>query len=223
VSEALAFRPSQPGESLAAQLAKRVAKEMILRYKIKRNETKKKFEQQGYRVYFAHELVQCRLQTEFAELMREVDLAHSFEPALMVGEIVEAGVEKYLSDLGFQRCDRPYIRFLDNVVVIGSPDYVDNPEAPTKVLDVKFKRRDPQALSHHVARMRIYLWLTKAKQAFLLYISPEGIKDYLIEEPFNDNEVMTLISKPRSPLFEWECRYCAYSSFCGFMKQVEVK
>lgn len=206
---------SNPSESLSSKLAKLIAREMIYKYKISREEGRKKLEEKRYKVFFAHELLLCPTALEFRKVFSEIEIAQSFQPQLMVGEIVESGLEKFLNKLGLVKCTKVYFKIIDSHIVAGSPDYVDNLDNPSVVVDVKFKRASPQPLEHHVARMKVYLFLTDAEEGILLYISPEGIKDYVVREPFSRSDISMLISQNNSPRFEWQCKYCPFSKFCS--------
>ena len=203
---------SSVGSFLGVELATVVAREMIARYKIQREQTRRELEEL-YRkpVYFAHELVGCKLKRELARIFTEIDLSNSYIPRMMVGEIVERGLSSFMSKLGFIKPDSPCVEELSEIVVAGSPDYVSS---DGKILvDVKYSKT-PIPREHHVARMRIYLTICRAEVGVLLYISPRGIKSYGVLEKIDQQDIVKLAKSSSSPRYEWECRHCAFSDFC---------
>jgi CRISPR/Cas system-associated exonuclease Cas4 (RecB family) len=102
-----------------------------------------------------------------------------------------------------------------NYVISGMIDIID-PEAKTPI-EIKYQtslQKIPQ--EHHILQMRAYLWLLNSKQGEIIYISPEGLKTYVVSEPLTDEEVKALIKEEKVPRWiEWECQYCPYQQFCN--------
>jgi CRISPR/Cas system-associated exonuclease Cas4 (RecB family) len=64
--------------------------------------------------------------------------------------------------------------------------------------------------------MRAYLRLLNATKGEIIYVSPEGLKTYVVSEPLTDGEIKALIKEEKAPRWaEWECQYCSYQQFCN--------
>jgi CRISPR-associated exonuclease Cas4 len=100
-------------------------------------------------------------------------------------------------------------------VISGMIDVID-PETKTPI-EIKYQtslQKSPH--EHHILQMRAYLWLLNTKQGEIIYVSPEGLKTYIVSEPLTDEEVIALIKEEKAPKWpEWECQYCPYQQFCN--------
>lgn len=204
--------------NLGAEIAATIARALITRYKIQREMTRKELEKAGKAVFFAHELTSCTKKREYESIFGEVSLAQSFKPQILVGEIVEAGLAEYLSQLGLRKPERFWAREVESFIIAGSPDYVDCVDKPQIVVDVKYTSFDIEPRSHHAERVQIYLWLTGAERGVLLYISPHGIKSFDIWEPMDESDILMRIRSQKAPMYDWECKFCAYSQYCSLEK-----
>lgn len=206
-------------KDLGVELAKTIALAMIERYKLSRQKLREEYEKQGYKIVFAHELSQCSRKPVMADQLQALDLSVSWKPAVLLGEVVERGIEKYLTSLGFSPPSKPWSKIVsangEMYVVVGSPDFVDNVEKPYRVVDVKYTASQPSVKDHHIVRMRVYLWLTGAQEGILLYVSPEGLKSYTVIETMTDREVASLIETRPAPMWDWECKLCPFESYCN--------
>lgn len=176
-------------------------------------------------VLFAHELCVCPRKQRFMRAIPALGETISYKPAVILGELVERGVEQYLEQLGFTSgepvCREIFVSVKKDkeneprrFVICGTPDFVRG----DAVLDVKFVRvLSVKPKEHHIRRANIYSWLFNGVPCYLLYISPGGIrsfavvcdKDYIIAEWVN--EYISLIS----PLWNWECKLCPYEYMCS--------
>ena len=75
---------------------------------------------------------------------------------------------------------------------------------------------------HHVLQLRIYMNLAKATKGVLVYLTPDRITEYTIENPMTDNElrrlVMETINDYKHPRWDWECQYCPFAPLCPYKK-----
>jgi CRISPR/Cas system-associated exonuclease Cas4 (RecB family) len=56
----------------------------------------------------------------------------------------------------------------------------------------------------------------RSERGELIYVSPEGLKSFIVREPLTEREVIELIKDGKSPKWpEWECQYCPYRQFCN--------
>jgi CRISPR-associated exonuclease Cas4 len=217
------IRLSSELELLSAKLVSAIGNALDERYHIKREEARRELEQKyGKPVIFAHELLMCRVKQKFAQLFPELVAVKSRDPKIILGELVEAGVEKYLEKLGFRRPERAYIKDFGEFVLSGAPDYVDDHQNPTTVIDIKYSSTLPSLRPQHAARVRIYMNLAKAKRGIVLYISPLRVVSYSLEAPIDDSLIEELFfsiykqntSTPTAPLYSDECKYCEFRALC---------
>lgn len=198
--------------NLGIELAAIVGREMISRYKIQREISRKELEKKYCkRVIFAHELTSCSLKVEFSRKFSELDIAASFNPRMMIGEIVEYGIEKFMSSLGYNKFSDILLMDIGDTIIAGSPDYVS--EDRKTLVDVKYSY-NPVIREHHIERMQIYLTLSNAEKGILLYISPFGVKSYEVREKMDISKIKVLLQLSTAPKYNWECKYCIYSDFC---------
>jgi len=203
---------SSVGSFLGVELATVVAREMIARYKIQREQTRRELEERYKKpVFFAHEIVSCRLKRQLSKTLTEVDLSSSFTPRMILGEIIEYGLGQFMERLGFTKPENPCILELDDMVVAGSPDYISRDGMI--LIDVKYSK-EPVHRDHHVARMEIYLTICNAEKGVLVYFSPSGIKSYEVSNKMEVQRIKYLASSSNIPQYPWECRLCAFKDFC---------
>jgi CRISPR/Cas system-associated exonuclease Cas4 (RecB family) len=205
---------------VGVDLAALVAREMIARYKIQREMSRKELEERyKKRVLFAHELTSCALKSRFSKSLHELDLASSFNPRMMIGELIEYGVEKFMQQIGFTKFQGAFVMEMDEFVIAGSPDYISKDKST--IVDVKYSF-NPITRDHHIERMQIYLTISNIPRGLLIYISPQGLKSYEVRDKMDQSKIRNLIQNPQIPRYVWECRLCVYSEFCPYRK-LELK
>jgi len=199
---------------LSAKLVATIGDSMIFKYRDIR-ELKRKMLSEKYNkpVYFAHELVQCPMKKAYLNILPKVDLETSFKPSVIIGEIVENGLENYLGSLGFIRPKEPCVKEFQEFVVAGSPDYINNSDRT--VLDVKYSELSIQR-EHHTLRMQIYLTICDSHDAVLLYISPDGIRSFSIKTKLDPQDIAELVNSSNIPRYTWECKFCNFKDFCPY-------
>jgi len=197
---------------LSVELGSMIAREMIVRYKIAREQTRRELEEKYKKpVFFAHELTSCALKRQLSKTLTEVDLSASFTPRMIVGEIVEYGLEQFMVRLGFTKPENPCVLELDNMVVAGSPDYISRDGMI--LIDVKYSK-EPVSRDHHRARMQIYLTICNAEKGVLVYFSPSGIKSYEVSDKMEVQRIKILANSNSIPQYPWECGLCVFKDFC---------
>jgi len=93
-----------------------------------------------------------------------------------------------------------------------TPDFYS--ESRMSVYELKFTHMKPKVLEHHRLRACIYKWLSEAEHSYLLYCSPRGFREFEVNDDFNDSEFNSLMNGWNSPMWDWECKLCAYNSVC---------
>lgn len=186
--------------------------DLLRKYLDEREKIRESWKEKGKEVMFVHELCECTYKRKLRLKFPEVEKASFFNPRFLVGYFVELAVKILLND----QKDHPVFKELvvdsKQVIIYGHVDAFFN-EVP---VEVKYQT-DLQGIphEHHVLQLKLYSWLTNSPYGLLFYISPEGIKIFKIENDFNDEKVIELLTRDSSPMWkEWECNYCIFERFC---------
>jgi CRISPR/Cas system-associated exonuclease Cas4 (RecB family) len=189
--------------------------EMKQKYIEEREGLREKFAKEGKRLIFVHELCECSEKRKMRLRFPEIERATTYNPRFALGQLVEDALKHRFQNEG----ENIYMRELQmddgTYVISGMIDIID-PETKTPI-EIKYQtslQKSPQ--EHHILQMRAYLWLLNAKRGEIIYISPEGLKTYVVSEPLTDEDVKALIKEEKAPKWpEWECQYCSYQQFCN--------
>ncbi|ABM80792.1 CRISPR-associated protein Cas4 [Hyperthermus butylicus] len=156
-------------------------------------------------------------------------LSFQFEPQLLIGELVHAGLQALLARDGSEwraevQIEERYDIDGGEVVLKGRADLVKyNDGVPETVVEIKTARMLPEGapLEHHVMQLRIYLQLLGARRGILLYVTPDRLVEFEVE-PVNV-DIGALIRETvydmRAPRYDWECRYCPFRKFCPYARK----
>lgn len=199
--------------NLMHKVVQQVAGESARQYRKKRERKRKELLKKYERVFFAHEICQCkhkfRMEQKFPELVDHVRLKAN----VVLGNLVEKGVGMYM--MGEWEAQPEYKRAVGGTLILGHPDFYDKEE--DKIMDVKFRGKRPFRLDHHVFRMKVYNFLAGMDRCSLLYFSPEGLKEEVVKESLSTAQMKEHLDKAwRSPLWEdWECKLCNYEHLCS--------
>lgn len=183
-------------------------------------------------VVWVSAVVQCPMKWVFLKKYPEISKA-DIKGYYVLGKAVHYGIQwllqNYPHDLGFDfvEVEQNVEKIVDldtdtKIVLSGRVDaigYRDHSEYLEKtVIEIKTARSDigiPH--QHHVDQLRIYMNMVNAQRGILLYITPDRITEFEIENPMSDEELLELLEnfmELKSPRFDWECQYCIYSGFC---------
>jgi CRISPR-associated exonuclease Cas4 len=190
-------------------------------YEYSRRERERHKREEG--VFWVTDLVRCPLKRVYETIYPELSLRDLFNPRLIVGTLVHRGVEGLVKELltGFkvevevEGSRRVLLSDGSEVEVRGRLDVLIVGNGSREAVEVKTARSDksiPQR--HHVDQARAYNWLFDLDRVYLLYITPERISQYTVEDRMNDAEVAERIESRRAPRYQWECSYCHYSVLC---------
>jgi len=178
-----------------------------------------------------HDIVRCKhksvMETMFPEFMRSPS-AHIFIGEAIdefVKKIIEIKREDLFPDLESTEIEvSREIRLEDDgeekvITIIGKPDIV----LRDAIVEIKYSRTiEDKPLEHHVMQLKLYLFLTNKKKGYLIYVTPRGMREFVIEEEVSDDYVKELLRSWSSPRFEWECDYCHYKEICPY-RVVSIK
>jgi CRISPR/Cas system-associated exonuclease Cas4 (RecB family) len=189
--------------------------EMRQKYIEERERLREKFAKEGKKLFFVHELCECSEKRKMRLRFPEIEKATTYNPRFALGQLVEDALKHRFQN----ESENVYMRELQmndgTYVINGMIDIID-PGTKTPI-EIKYQtslQKSPQ--EHHILQMRAYLWLLNAKRGEIIYVSPEGLKIYIVSEPLTDEEVKALIKEEKAPRWsEWECQYCPYLQFCN--------
>jgi len=162
-----------------------------------------------------YELCSCRQKSIFNRSLPELILSESLRPGSIIGELIHEGLEKIF---GYE--EKVFKKSIDiegvKYTLCGQPDYFDG----EVLIDFKYTTAPEHTLpkEHHLLQVKLYKWITEAKEAYILYITPRGLFTIKVEECLADDDVRRLFETWSSPRFPWECAQCLYRSHCPHAK-----
>jgi len=197
-------------------------------YKYFKEEREKHVREPG--VYWVTDLVSCSQKEKFSRIYPELELAQLFKPILIQGVLVHVGLEnilkEILKDLGAEIEVEPettlkldlgkFIPGAGEVVIKGRVDLVVKLPSKGRVgIEIKTARADLSLPhEHHVDQVKIYNTLFNLDQSYLIYVTPDRVTQYGIEERMSLADIAERVAKPRIPRYSWECQYCPFSVLC---------
>lgn len=171
-------------------------------------------------VVYVTELVTCSHKRFYR--LNYPELTLTFEPTLILGELLHYGLEEVLREEGY------------NVEVEVERDYtVNGGEYKLKgrvdalgrggVVEIKTGRAG-QTLphQHHILQLQVYMELLDVNWGILVYVTPDRLVEFKVErESVRIEELISdTIKDSTHPRWEWECRYCPYSKLCPYKLEV---
>ena len=178
------------------------------------------------RVVFITDLVSCSHKRLLR--LRYPLLAFRFEPPLVMGDLVHTGLELLASQRGWEpevEVTKSYVIDGEEYLVKGRADLVLRGEdgSVEVVAEIKTAREPPREgkpHEHHLLQVKIYAELLGAKEALLVYITPDALLEYKVEVGGVSIEDLLLetVADARAPRWEWECRYCPYRRICEYAR-----
>ena len=178
-------------------------------------------------ILYVTDLVSC----SHKRILRQVypHLSLRFEPPLVIGDLIHAGLAKMLEDEGgwapeyniekkFEVNGAEY-RVLGRVDLIK----VDNDGKPVYIVEVKTSRELPQnaPLEHHIIQLQLYMNLLEVDKGSLVYITSDALVEYEFDkQPINIIDLIReTINDSVHPRYAWECKYCVYRKLCPYAKR----
>jgi len=197
-------------------------------YSIKQKEfTEKLKEMTDPRIIYVTDLVSCSMKRIMR--IRYPLLSFRFEPPMVLGDLVHAGLEKLLEEHGWRaevQIERKISIDDEEYLLKGRADLVrysgKTEDKVEEVIEIKTGRDLPSNAphEHHVLQLKIYLYLLGAQRGYLVYITPERLVEFQVDpEPIDlETLVRETVYNEKTPRYEWECRYCPYRRICPFAK-----
>ncbi|QGA55159.1 CRISPR-associated protein Cas4 [Sulfolobus sp. E5-1-F] len=190
---------------------------------------KKKLEEQlGHikeeNAIYVTDLVKCPRKVKYESEYKELAISQVYTPSAILGDILHLGLENLLKENFTAETEvetQREIQVQGKVYKIkGKADaIIKNDNGESIIIEIKTSRSDKGLpLIHHKMQLQIYLWLFSAKKGILIYITPDRIAEYEINEPLDEATIIRLtedtITLRNSPRFNWECKYCIFSVIC---------
>lgn len=195
-------------------------------YRIKQRDFSEKLrELTDPRIIYVTDLVSCSHKRSMR--LSFPLLSFKFEPPLVLGDLVHAGLGFLLAENGWEaevQIEKSYIIDGKEYVLKGRADLVRRGKngKPETVVEIKTSRDLPEnnPREHHVMQLRIYMQLLGANRGYLLYVTPEKLVEFEIEPAEMDIEglIRETIYDLQTPRYEWECRYCSFRKICPYAR-----
>ena len=182
-------------------------------------------------------LTQCPRKWYY--MLRFPEVAQTeFKGAFVLGRTAHVGMQQlllsYYSALGYDRlaAEVEVEKRIDlddgrDVLLTGRIDALAVKGSEKIVYEIKTARSDlglPH--EHHLMQLRIYMNIVKATRGVLLYLTPDRVAEYFVNEPISDEELEKLVKEFmefKGPKYDWECGYCVYSTICPLKKIVNTR
>nr|WP_234097619.1 CRISPR-associated protein Cas4 [Sulfolobus islandicus] len=194
-------------------------REMIIEELFKEKISEAKQHQRNEGEVYVTDLVRCPLKAKYELLYPELKDAEAYTPSFILGDLVHKGLEEFLKEKFNAELEVEGAKQLQidgkTITLKGRADALTN----DYVIEIKSSRADrglPH--EHHILQLRLYLWLFNKSKGVLVYITPDRITEYEINNPPDEAEVLELVEDfmkaKNAPKFKWECGYCTFSVLC---------
>ena len=177
-------------------------------------------------VFYVTDLVRCPLKVRFEKQYKE--LSDSFTPAAVMGDLVHSGLEQFLKeefDAEVEVDVEKEVSIDGKIIKVrGRADAVIQEDGERVVVEIKSSRADKGLpFEHHRTQLQVYLWMFEARRGILIYVTPDRITEYEVDEPLDEATVLNLlvevIRASRAPRYFWECNYCKFNVICPNKRQ----
>ncbi|MEM1600044.1 MAG: CRISPR-associated protein Cas4 [Sulfolobaceae archaeon] len=176
-------------------------------------------------VLYVTDLVRCPRKIRYESEYKELTISQIYEPSAVLGDLLNRGLESILKEAYNAEIEvekEKEIQALGKTYKIKGKADAILPDSKT-VIEIKSSRSDKGIPHlHHKLQLQIYLWLFEARNGILIYITPDRVTEYEINQPLDDSTIIRLvedtITLKNSPRFEWECKYCIFSVLCPIKK-----
>jgi len=190
------------------------------------NATREKYKEEDKNVIHVHELISCKYKSEFAKELPE--LFTPIRPPILIGEAIDEYLKKLFerdSELSAitETTEGEYKKELkvdgEKILLVGRPDIV----LKDLVVEIKYSQfENDLPREHHIAQLKIYLFLTNKPKGKLIYVTNKQLKEFDIEEAWTEEDIIKLFQSWSSPRYEWECTYCVIRAICPYYKKPQT-
>ncbi|WP_338599380.1 CRISPR-associated protein Cas4 [Sulfolobus tengchongensis] len=173
---------------------------------------------------YVTDLVRCPRKIKYENQYKELSITQVYEPSAILGDLLHIGLETLLKNNFNADAEveaERNIQVLGKTYKIkGKADVLIKNENDKKiVIEIKSSRSDKGLPHiHHKIQLQIYLWLFSAEKGILVYITPDRITEYEVNDPLDEATIIRyaedIITLRNAPKFNWECKYCVFSAIC---------
>jgi CRISPR-associated exonuclease Cas4 len=179
----------------------------------------KKHEKKDANTIYVTDLLYCPLKPKMREQFREISLADVYNPAALQGSLIHESVEGILAkelNAQIEVEASKEVKLEDNVYkVVGRADAVIG----DTIIEIKTSKGDANIpVKGHVQQLRIYMNLLNVFHGVLLYVTPDRVTEFHVDDKITDAELKELVTgfltAMNTPREKWECKYCVFSKLC---------
>ena len=129
-----------------------------------------------------------------------------------IGNAVHEKIQDFLIKIGW-KVEVSHTKSYESYTLWGRCDAINKDK--TKLIEIKHSSFLPsQPKENDVLQVKIYLNLFDVEVGYLWYVSPDGFKEFVVEDRVEDEEIVNeeivnLIENSEKPMWDWECRYCS--------------
>lgn len=202
-------------ESVSIKRIDQIFSDMSRKYIESREELRAKYQKERKILLFVHELCECSHKRKMRQRFPEIERAQTYNPRFAIDQLIEEALKHRFQNEENYNHTKELVVDGKTYVISGMVDIID-PETNTPI-EVKYQTfLQGKLYEHHILQLRLYMWLVDAKRGELLYVSPEGLKSFIIKKPLTDREAAKLVREEKAPRWpEWECYYCSHQQFCS--------
>ncbi len=183
--------------------------EIIVDWRLKELEKHRKLREED--AIEVTDLIRCPLKREFEEKFPDLYRASAYTPSTILGSLVHLGLESILSNELNAEIEVKGEKKIGDHKIVGKIDA----KLGKVGIEIKTSRADFEIpYEHHILQARIYNWLFDLEKTVLVYVTPDRITEFVVEEDIDEDEIVKLIVDKVSPRYDWECRYCFFSLIC---------
>jgi len=189
------------------------------------NASRKKYKEEKEDVIHVHELISCKYKSEFAKDLPE--LFTPIRPPVLIGEAIDEYLKQlFENDEELSALTESTVAEFQKVIkvdeskitLIGRPDVV----LKDMVVEIKYSQFENNLpREHHIAQVKIYLFLTGKRKGKLIYITNKQLREFDVDNDWSEREIIDLFRNWTSPRYEWECTYCIIRSICPYFRKSE--
>ncbi len=194
-------------------------------YKTRLEEMKKHV--RGEKELYVTDLVRCPLKIEYEIKYPELVIQQAYSPPTILGDVVHKGLENLLIEAkslnlidGEVNIEVEGSKSIEEYIIKGRIDAIIVKKDGRRIgVEIKYTKSDMGLpLQHHVLQVKIYNWLFDLSETILIYLTPDRITEYRVEERIDEYELLSLITSKQAPRWSWECSYCVFSILCPHKK-----
>ncbi|MBB5253896.1 CRISPR-associated protein Cas4 [Sulfurisphaera ohwakuensis] len=177
---------------------------------------------------YVTDLIRCPLKIQYEKTYKELAISEVFTPSTILGDMVHEGLENFIkNNFSNSQVEVEIEREIPvnnkQVKIKGRIDAIAEIDGEKVVIEIKSARADKGLPhEHHKVQLQIYLWMTGIKKGLLVYITPDRVTEYEVNEPADEVGVIRLaeetLKRTKVPRYPWECGYCVYSSVCPYKR-----